>query len=528
MPHEPPGRTASSAKVQAGIAGPVTYDLLIVGGGINGCAIAREAALLGLTVMLVERDDLASHTSSASTKLIHGGLRYLEYHDFKLVAEALHERERLLRAAPHLIRAMRFVLPHDHAVRPWWMVRLGLLLYDRLGGRISLPRSRGLRRADAAYRAPLKRKGAGFVYSDAWVDDSRLTVLNAMDAADQGTTIAVRTALESARREGEVWQASLSDGRTIAARAIVNAAGPWVGDALGRLGVPSAAHVRLVKGSHIVVPRLYEGDHAYMLQQPDGRIVFAIPYLDRFTEIGTTDIPVARPDHAVIDRSEIAYLCDAVNRHFIRQVAPEDVVSSWSGVRPLYDDGASEARAVTRDYVLELDTGGAALLSVFGGKITTARHLAEEAMAKLAPVLNIAWRPVTRERAFPGGDLHPDGGPGPLGWDDLLARNRIDWPFLGEERLRRMTHAYGTLLGEMLRELRPTAGSDDGWCADRSVAAMGEDFGGGLTELEARWWRSREWARTAEDGLMRRSKFGLTLTEAEQARFAQWWAATAS
>ena len=484
------------------------YDLLIIGGGINGCAIAREAAVLGLKVLLVERDDLASHTSSASTKLIHGGLRYLEYNDFKLVAEALRERERLLRSAPHLIRPMRFVLPHEHAVRPWWMVRLGLLLYDRLGGRISLPRSRGLRRSDARYRAPLKRAGAGFVYSDAWVDDARLTVLNAMDAAQAGATIAVRTALDSARREDDAWRVNLSDGRTVAARAMVNAAGPWVGEALGRTGVNSAAHVRLVKGSHIVVPRLYEGDHAYILQQPDRRIVFAIPYLDRFTAIGTTDIPVERPEDAVVDAGEIAYLCDAANRYFVTQIAPGDVTSSWSGVRPLYDDGASEARAVTRDYVLELDTAGPALLSVFGGKITTARHLAEDAMARLAPALGVAARPVTRDRRFPG-------AAGAEGWEALLARNRARWPFLGEERLRRMTHAYGDLLGEMMRGITDAAG-------------MGEDFGGGLTKVEAAWWRRREWARTAEDALMRRSKFGLTLTGAQRARFAAWWAAQPS
>lgn len=482
----------------------MTYDLLVVGGGINGCAIAREASLLGLKVLLVERDDLAGHTSSASTKLIHGGLRYLEYYDFKLVAEALRERERLLAAAPHLIRPMRFVLPHEHAVRPWWMVRLGLLLYDSLGGRMSLPRSRGLRRGDAAYTAPLKGGAKGFVYSDAWVDDSRLTVLNTMDAADNGAEVAVRTGLESARREGGVWHAALSDGRSVTARGIVNAAGPWVGEALGRLGLNGAAHVRLVKGSHIVVPRIYEGDHAYMLQQPDRRIVFAIPYLDRFTEIGTTDVPVERPEDAVIDAGEIAYLCDAVNRHFVAQIAPGDLVSSWSGVRPLYDDGASEARAVTRDYVLELDTAGPPLLSVFGGKITTARHLAEEAMAKLAPVLGVEARQVTRTRVFPGGDpLH-------RGWEAMLAGTRARWPFLGDARSARMARAYGELLDRMLANVGDKAG-------------MGADLGGGFTEIEARWMREHEWARTPEDALMRRSKLGLTLEPAQQARVAAWW-----
>ncbi len=458
--------------------------------------------------MLVERDDLASHTSSASTKLIHGGLRYLEYYDFKLVAEALRERERLVKAAPHLIRPMRFVLPHEHAVRPWWLVRAGLVLYDLLGGRMTLARSRGLRRGDAAYRAPLKAKtGWGFVYSDAYVDDARLTLLNAVDAAANGATVLTRTALAGARREDDRWHATLSDGRTVVARALVNAAGPWVADLLGRLGVNAQAGVRLVKGSHIVVPRLYEGDHAYMLQQPDRRIVFAIPYHDRFTEIGTTDIPVDRPEDAVIDDGEIAYLCEAVNRHFVPQIAPADVTSTWSGVRPLYDDGAGEARAVTRDYVLEFDQGNAEengappLLSVFGGKITTARHLAEEAMGKLAPALGVPARHVTRDRPFPGGDIGR--------FNAFLAQVRRAWPFLGEERSARMARAYGSRLATML------AGITD-------EAAMGEPLGAGLTEVEARWMREREWARSADDVLDRRSKLGLVMSTAQRARVGAW------
>lgn len=480
----------------------MTQDLLIVGGGINGCAIAREAALLGLSVLLVERDDLASHTSSASSKLIHGGIRYLEYYDFKLVAEALHERERLVKAAPHIIRPMRFVLPHEHAVRPWWLVRLGLYLYDLLGGRGSLPRSRGLRAGDTAYRAPLKGDGRGFVYSDAYVDDSRLTLLNALDAAQNGAEIATRVALESARRDGDAWLATLSDGRSVRARALVNAAGPWVAELLGRLGIAARAGVRLVKGSHIVVPRLYPGDHAYILQQPDRRIVFAIPYLDRWTEIGTTDVPVGAPEDARIDDAEIAYLCDAANRHFVAQIAPGDVVSTWSGVRPLYDDGAGEARAVTRDYVLEVDSAGPPLLSVFGGKITTARHLAEDAMERLGPLLGIAPHPVTRARVFPGGTIGD--------FDRFAAGVAARWPFLGDARARRMAHAYGAALAEMLAGIN-------------SAAEMGRDFGAGLTEVEARWMRTREWARTVEDALERRSKIGLSMTPAERAAFAEWW-----
>ena len=477
----------------------MTHDLLIIGGGINGCAIAREAALNGLSVLLVERDDLASHTSSASTGLIHGGLRYLEQYDFRLVAEALRERERLLKAAPHLIAPMLFVLPHENAVRPWWLVRAGLVLYDVLGGRMSLPRSRGLRRSDVAFTAPLKGGKRGFVYSDAQVDDARLTLANALDAAAAGAEIATRTTLESARREGGVWRASLSDGRSVEARTLVNAAGPWAAEALGRLGINAAGHVRLVKGSHIVVPKLYDGDHAYMLQQPDRRIVFAIPYRG-MTEIGTTDVPVERREDAKISGEEIVYLCDAANRHFTRQIAPTDVVATWSGVRPLYDDGASEAQVVSRDYVLELDANGPALLSVFGGKITTARHLAEEALAKLAPVLGRKVARVTRDRPFPGGDIGA--------FDAFVERVRTRWPWLAKAQAARMARAYGSALEEMLS-------------ADE--AGMGRSFGAGLTEREARWMHDREWARTPADVLERRSKLGLAMTAAERADFAAWW-----
>jgi glycerol-3-phosphate dehydrogenase len=463
----------------------VAYDLLIIGGGINGCAIAREASLLGLEVLLVEKDDLASHTSSASTKLIHGGLRYLETYEFRLVREALHERERLLAAAPHLIRPMTFVLPHAHGVRPWWMVRIGLYLYDVLAGRSSLPRSRGLHANDKAFGDPLKGTHKGFVYSDAWVDDARLTLANALDAAANGAEIATRTELVSAGRVDGLWQARLSDGRNVEARGLVNAAGPWVAELFGRIDAAAKSGVRLVKGSHIVVPRLFDGEHAYILQQPDRRIVFAIPYERDFTEIGTTDIPVARPEDAICSDEEIAYLCDAVNLYFTRQVTPADVTYKWSGVRPLHDDGAAKAQAVTRDYVLELDADGPPLLSVFGGKITTARALAEEALEKLGPALGIEPHPVTRARVFPGGAI-PE-------FDRFLAQVRARWPFLGDERSARMAHAYGERLNEMLRDMTDP----------------GEDLGGGLTTIEVRWMRDQEWARTAEDVLWRRSKLGL-------------------
>lgn len=483
----------------------MAHDLLIVGGGINGCAIAREAALHGLSVLLVEKDDLAAHTSSASTKLIHGGLRYLEYYEFRLVREALHERERLLKAAPHLIHPLAFVLPHGHAVRPRWMVRTGLFVYDLLAGKSSLPRSRALRRRDRAYRAPLRPPSGGFVYWDALVDDARLTLANALDAAAAGAEIATRTALVAATRSATGWRATLSDGRTVEARALVNAAGPWVCDLLGTLGVATGARVRLVKGSHILVPRRYAGDHAYILPQPDRRIVFAIPWERDFTMIGTTDVPVDRPEDAVCTDAEVAYLCEAVSRHFLADVVPEDVVHRWSGVRALHDDGAAEARAVTRDYHLALDPAAAPILSVFGGKITTARALAEEAMEVLAPLLGVAARAVTLTRPFPGASPH--------GFEAMVQAALLYWPFLGEPRARRMTAAYGEALGAMLADTP-------------SLAAMGRDFGHGFSEVEARWMRTQEWARTPEDALWRRSKLGLHLSRQQQADFAAWWAAS--
>lgn len=478
-----------------------TYDLLVIGGGVNGCAIAREAALLRLSVLLVERDDIASHTSSASSKLIHGGIRYLEYYDFRLVAESLRERERLVKAAPHLIRPIRFVMPHVSGLRPWWLIRLGLVLYDLLGGRMTLKRSRGLRARDTAYVAPLKNGTRGFVYSDAFVDDARFTLAFALDAAANGATIRTRTAFDAAHRVGDAWEATLAGGETVRVRAIVNAAGPWVAETLSAIGEVADAKVRLVKGSHIVVPRLYEGDHAYILQQPDRRIVFAIPYAGG-TEIGTTDIPVERPEDAEIDADEIAYLCDAANRFFTRRINPEDVTSTWSGVRPLYDDGASEARAVTRDYVLSLDADGAPLLSVFGGKITTARHLAEDALAKLCSTLGREAHPVTRARIFPGGAI--------ADFDAFVDQVRTTWPFLGDARAVRMAHAYGTALPDMLAGIADAAG-------------LGRDFGHGLTEVELAWMRDREWARTADDALDRRSKLGLAFSAEQRAAVQAWF-----
>lgn len=484
------------------------HDLAIIGGGINGTAIAREAARNGLSTIVLERDDLASHTSSASTKLIHGGLRYLEYFEFRLVREALQERERLLRQAPHLIYPLHFVLPHEHAVRPWWLVRLGLFLYDHIGGRISLPHSRGLRASDVAFTAPLSRaKAKGFVYSDCWVDDARLVVLNALDAAQHGAKIQTRTSVSSARRHGNVWQVQLQSGAVIESHGLINAAGPWVSDMLAKTGVNAKASIRLVKGSHIIVPRLFEGDHAYMLQQPDGRIVFAIAYERGLTLVGTTDAPVEKPEDARISSDEISYLCDAVNRYFQRQTSAEDVIATYSGVRPLYDDGASDAKAVTRDYVLDLDDMGPPLLSVYGGKITTARHLAEEAVRKIGRPLGWTIQAATRNAHFPGGDL-------PKGFTPFLASVRTRWPFLGDARAERMARAYGSLLNQML--------ADIGCLAD-----MGRDFGAGLTQVEVDWLRNREWAQSAEDILWRRTKLGLALTERQKDELEQYLSATA-
>jgi glycerol-3-phosphate dehydrogenase len=464
------------------------FDLLIVGGGINGAAIARDAAIRGASVLLVEKDDLAAHTSSASSKLIHGGLRYLEYRQFRLVREALREREILLRIAPHIVRPLRFVLPDHAGMRPHWEIRLGLLLYDLLSLRGGLPRSGVPGRESAAFRAPLAGRPRLLAYWDAFADDSRLTVLNAVDAAENGAEIAIRTEFLSARRDGAAWRAALSGGREVLAGAIVNAAGPWVADLLGRLSETSRSRVRLVKGSHIIVPRLWPGDQAYILQQPDGRIVFAIPYEGEFTLIGTTDVAVDRPDSAAIDQDEIDYLCEAADRYFARPIGRGDVVWNYSGVRALYDDGAADAKAVTRDYHLEIDPDpGPALLSVFGGKITTARALAEHALDRLG----IEGRRATGSRHLPGGDLHP----GFLLWLNTLS----DW--MPATMILRLSRAYGTRMKDLLGD----ADSMDG---------MGRHFGAGLTQKEVDWLRDKEFARNADDILWRRTRLGLHISEA--------------
>ena len=482
---------------------------------MNGCGIARDAAGRGLTVTLVEKGDLAGATSSASTKLIHGGLRYLEYREFRLVREALIEREVLLRAAPHIVWPLRFVLPHHKGLRPWPVLRLGLFLYDHLGGRRILPPTRGLDMRRDPAGVPLKPEyRRAFEYSDCWVEDARLVVLNARDAADRGATVLTRTRCVSARREGGLWQATLRDEDSgalaeVAARGLVNAGGPWVTEVLGGVaGQNTPAKVRLVKGSHIVTRRLYDHDRCYIFQNADGRICFAIPYEDDFTLIGTTDEEfTGDPGAAAISESETDYLCRAVSDYFRRPVTPADVVWSYAGVRPLYDDGASSAQEATRDYVLTLDAreGEAPLLSVFGGKITTYRRLAEAALAKLGPHFPAMRAPWTATATLPGGDFPWDGAPA------LAAALRGRFPFLDAALARRLVRQYGTRAAAVLGDAR-------------SLADLGRDFGAGLTEREVAWQMREEWARAPADILWRRSKLGLRIDAAGQAALAVFMA----
>ncbi|PLZ01688.1 glycerol-3-phosphate dehydrogenase [Burkholderia sp. WAC0059] len=477
-----------------------SYDLLVVGGGINGAGIARDAAGRSLSVLLCEQDDLAAHTSSASTKLIHGGLRYLEYREFGLVRKALQERETLLRAAPHIMRPLRFVMPHVPSLRPAWLIRAGLFLYDHLARRQLLPGSRGIDMRRHPAGAPLVDSiRRGFVYSDGWVDDARLVVLNALDASERGARVLTRTKLVGAAREGGTWQAQLQreDGSRldVRARAIANAAGPWVADLLhGALGRPSRHSIRLVKGSHIVTRRLFEHDHAYIFQNPDKRIVFAIPYEHDYTLIGTTDVEYrADPARVAISEDEIRYLCDSVSRYFSRPVAPDDVRWSYAGVRPLLEDEhADNPSAVTRDYLLELDapSGEAPLLSVFGGKITTFRKLAEEAVDRLAGPLGIRAPAWTAGTPLPGGDIAD------ADFDRFARQFEARHPWLPKDLARRYAHAYGTRADRLIGDAR-------------STDALGTRFAPGLYEAELRYLRDAEWARSAQDVLWRRSKRGL-------------------
>lgn len=505
------GDSPASSPALPGVDLP-NVDLLIVGGGINGAGIARDAAGRGLKVLLVEQADLASATSSASTKLIHGGLRYLEFFEFRLVREALIERERLLRIAPHIIQPMQFILPHVPELRPRWLMRLGLFFYDHIGGRKTLPASRSVRLANGVFGPLRQGLDHGFAYSDCWVDDSRLVVLNALDAAQRGASIRTRTRFLSARVEGSQWVANIQDLKSnetsrVRARAIVNAAGPWVQEVLRSFPeMDVSAQVRLVKGSHIVVPRLFTGEHAFMLQNPDGRIVFAIPYQQQFTLVGTTDVPFTGDATKVsISPQEVLYLCATVNNYFSKHIAPADVKWSYAGVRPLSDDEAENASKVTRDYRLELTettSDAPPLLSVFGGKITTYRRLAESALSKLQPHLNSSDREWTDKATLPGGDVPR------ADFASFAAGVQKRWPFLPASLVHRLAHAYGTRVEKILGKAR-------------AMLDLGEHYGAGLTQAEIDYLVAYEWARSGDDVLWRRTKLGLHLNERERRRVAQ-------
>ncbi len=503
------------ASVSAAV--PSACDVLVVGGGINGAGIARDLAGRGVSVVLCEKDDLAAHTSSSSTKLIHGGLRYLEHYEFSLVRKALAEREVLLKSAPHIMWPLRFVMPHDPSMRPVWMIRAGLFLYDHLARREVLPASTTVNLRTHAAGAPLKPQFTkGFVYSDGWVDDARLVVLNAVDAAARGATVLTRTACVDAVRSASGWQATLAsaDGarHTMRARALVNAAGPWAAQFLAEHAhAPRAKNLRLVKGSHIVVLRLFEHDHAYIFQNPDKRIIFAIPYEGRFTLIGTTDVEHKGAIGAArIDVEEVAYLCTQASRYFARAVVPADVVWSYAGVRPLLDDDSGDPSAVTRDYALELDTAQAPLLSIWGGKITTFRKLAEEAADLLAaPLGNTRGAAWTYGEFLPGGDL--------TAWIGAAQRPDTDFarftqalaqrhPQLPQHVCHRLARAYGSRVDHILA--RP----------------LGAEVAPGLYEAELQYLHDEEWARNADDVLWRRSKLGLHMDAAAQQRVSDWCA----
>ena len=493
-------------------AGDTLYDLAVIGGGVNGCGIARDAAGRGAKVLLLEAGDLAQGTSSASTKLIHGGLRYLEHYEFALVREALRERERLWAIAPHVIWPLRFVLPHVPGLRPRWLLRLGLFLYDHIGGRRRLPPAQSVSLRHHPAGAPLKEQlNHGFVYSDCWVDDARLVVLNARDAANHGATIRTRcpvTALERVtdKHGAPLWLITTAEG-SYRARALADAAGPSVLKVLGLAHEESARQMRLVRGSHIVVPRLFTHDFAYFFQLPDGRIFFAIPYETDFTLIGTTDRDhQGGLDEVKASEEEIAYLCEGASRYFRKAITPADVVWTYSGVRPLIDDGSGKPEAATRGYRLELSPAeeGAPLLSVYGGKITTYRRLAEEAVDLLATCLSALTGPAwTGTRPLPGGDFPMDGA------RDLQASLQKHYPFIDAEWAARLVRSYGTDAFEMLGNAA-------------SAADCGELFGHNLTEREVRYLMDAEWAFTANDILWRRTKLGLRLSADQVAHLSHW------
>jgi len=483
------------------------FDLIVIGGGVNGAGVARDAAGRGASVLLLEAGDLASGTSSKSTKLVHGGLRYLEHGEFGLVREALGEREVLWQIAPHIVRPMRFVLPVNKAMRAHWKLRAGLFLYDHIGGKGTLPGSEAIaldeHPAGAGLYADLT---GGFLYSDAWVDDARLVVLNAVDAARHGAQVRTRCAVTALERDGELWRVTAA-GETFTARALVNAAGPAVDDLARMAGTAPKYAVRRVRGSHIVVPRLFDHEFAYILQQPDTRICFAIPFEGDYTLIGTTDADHAGPlDQVAPDADEIRYLCDAVNRYFVKNVTPADIVWSYAGVRALVDFGKDRPEAATRGYRLVLSAAeeGAPMLGIYGGKITSYRQVAQEAVDLVATRLpQIEQRHWTADTPLPGGDFPRDA----LGL--LVAELTSEYPFLARADAVRLARAYGLdAIGWL--------GAATGW------ADLGRNFGCGLSEAELTYLRDSEWARTAEDVLWRRTKLGLHLDAGQQAAVAEF------
>lgn len=486
-----------------------TKDLIVIGGGINGAGIAADAVGRGLSVLMLEAQDLACATSSASSKLIHGGLRYLEHYEFRLVSEALAEREVLLKMAPHIAFPMRFHLPHRPHLRPAWMIRIGLFMYDHLGKRTSLPGSGGLRFGpDSVLKPEIAR---GFEYSDCWVDDARLVLANAQMVARKGGEVRTRTRATSARRENGVWIVEAEDidsGEkfTWQARGLVNATGPWVKEFFDEgMKLPSPYGIRLIKGSHIVVPRVHTGKQAYILQNEDKRIVFVIPWMDEFSIIGTTDVEYhGDPKEVAIDESEIDYLLSVYNAHFKKQLSHDDVVWTYSGVRPLCDDESDSPQAITRDYTLDIhdENGKAPLLSVFGGKLTTYRKLAEHAMEKLADYYNGIGPAWTKQAVLPGGDIGKNR-------DDYAAILRRQYPFLSESLAFHYARTYGSNTPLILGEAS-------------SLAVLGEEFGHEFYEAELRYLVEHEWVRKAEDAIWRRTKLGMWLTEEQQARVADW------
>ncbi|WP_330983848.1 MULTISPECIES: glycerol-3-phosphate dehydrogenase [Enterobacterales] len=491
-------------------------DLFVIGGGINGAGIARDAAGRGLSVVMCEKDDLAQGTSSRSGKLVHGGLRYLEYYEFRLVREALIEREVLLNAAPHIIWPMRFVLPHSPGDRPAWLVRLGLFLYDHLGGLKKLPGTRTLDLHRDPEGAPiLNSYQKGFEYSDCWVDDARLVTLNALDAAERGATILTRTRCVSANCTPEAWVITVQntqtgEQQTFRAKALVNATGPWVLDIIHQVTqTRSSRNVRLVKGSHLIVPKFWEGQQAYLMQNNDKRVIFINPYEGDKALIGTTDIPwEGDADAVTADDSEQQYLLDAVNRYFKIQLCASDVIARFSGVRPLFDDGKGNPSAVTRDYVFELDEQQPLpLLHVFGGKITTFRKLAEHALQKLGPFFPQMGPDWTRDAVLPGGEIAD------ADFESFLQTLKSNYRWLPQRLCKHYARLYGARLPRVLGEAK-------------RVEDLGLHFGGLLYEAEVRYLVEKEWARQADDILWRRTKHGLHLTEIQQQAFADWFTTT--